>query len=112
MTKNISENRARQGGMGRPVLAILLGGLLLAVIAWGIAETYGVSAKTEATQEGSGSTAGSTGSNPGETDPMKAKSDTNSEPVDQNPQVDKNPTPQSSTGGDQQGTQPAQPATP
>ncbi|MFA6156142.1 hypothetical protein [Mesorhizobium sp.] len=112
MTKNISENRARQGGLGRPVLAILLGGLLLAVIAWGIAETYGVSAKTEATQEGSGSTAGSTGSNPGETDPTKAKTDTNSEPVDQNPQVDKNPTPQSSTGGDQQGSQPAQPATP
>ncbi|RWF38292.1 MAG: hypothetical protein EOS65_24005 [Mesorhizobium sp.] len=29
-------------------------------------------------------------------------------PVDQNPQVDKNPVPKSTTGGDQQGTQRAQ----
>ncbi|WP_292116813.1 hypothetical protein [Mesorhizobium sp.] len=28
--------------------------------------------------------------------------------VDQNPQVDKNPVPKSTTGGDQQGTPPAQ----
>ena len=112
MTKNVSENRARQGGLGRPVLSVLLGGLLLAVVAWGIAEIYGVSAKTEATQEGSGTATDPAGSNPAETDPMKAKSDPNSQPVDQNPQVDENPTPQSSTGGDQQGTQPAQPATP
>ena len=28
--------------------------------------------------------------------------------VNQNPQVDKNPVPKSTTGGDQQGTQPAQ----
>ncbi|WP_167483929.1 hypothetical protein [Mesorhizobium tamadayense] len=29
-------------------------------------------------------------------------------PADQNPQVDKNPVPKSTTGGDQQGTPPAQ----
>lgn len=29
-------------------------------------------------------------------------------PIDQNPQVDKNPVPKSTTGGDQQGTPPAQ----
>ncbi|PDQ21238.1 hypothetical protein CN311_10095 [Mesorhizobium sanjuanii] len=29
-------------------------------------------------------------------------------PVDQNPQVDKNPVPKSTTGGDQPGTPPAQ----
>ena len=29
-------------------------------------------------------------------------------PVDQNPRVDTNPVPKSTTGGDQQGTQPAQ----
>ena len=36
--------------------------------------------------------------------PTKAPSDE----VNQNPQVDKNPVPQSSTGGDQQGTAPKQ----
>ena len=34
------------------------------------------------------------------------------QPVDQNPQVDKDPTAKSTTGGDQQGMQPAQPAAP
>jgi hypothetical protein len=39
------------------------------------------------------------------------KNDTlNSQPVDQNPKVEKNMTPQTATGGDQQGTQPSQPA--
>ncbi|AZO56391.1 MAG: hypothetical protein EOS78_04820 [Mesorhizobium sp.] len=45
------------------------------------------------------------------TDPVKSKTD-NSQPVDKNPQIDRNPTPQTSTGGDQQGTQPTQPAAP
>ncbi|MDX8466308.1 hypothetical protein RFM26_11510 [Mesorhizobium sp. VK23B] len=36
--------------------------------------------------------------------PTKAPSDT----INQNPQVDKNPVPKSTTGGDQQGTPPAQ----
>jgi hypothetical protein len=42
-------------------------------------------------------------------DPVESKTDTmNSQPVDQNPEVDKNPTPQTGTGRDQRGTQPAQ----
>ncbi|MBZ9673230.1 hypothetical protein FJW08_08375 [Mesorhizobium sp. B3-2-1] len=46
-------------------------------------------------------------------DPVKSKTDTmNSQPVDKNPTTDTDPTPQSSTGGDQQGTQPKQPALP
>ncbi|TGQ77151.1 MULTISPECIES: hypothetical protein [unclassified Mesorhizobium] len=46
-------------------------------------------------------------------DPAKSKTDTvNSQPVDKNPKIDSNPTPQSSTGGDQQGTQPTQPTLP
>jgi PBP1b-binding outer membrane lipoprotein LpoB len=46
-------------------------------------------------------------------DPVKSKTDTtNSEPVDKNPKTDTNTTPQTSTGGDQQGTQPTQPASP
>ncbi|MER9326860.1 hypothetical protein NKJ26_08865 [Mesorhizobium sp. M0152] len=46
-------------------------------------------------------------------DPVKSKTDTtNSQPVDKNPTTDTNPTPQTTTGGDQQGTQPSQPASP
>ena len=107
MTRTIPENKARQGGLGRPVLVILLSGLVLAIIAWGVAELYGEHAKTPATEQGSQSPVS------GSSDPVKSKTDTmNGVPVDQHPKVDKNPTPQSSTGGDQQGTQPAQPASP
>ncbi|MGX8008956.1 hypothetical protein ACVDG8_008035 [Mesorhizobium sp. ORM8.1] len=46
-------------------------------------------------------------------DPNSSGTDTiNSQPVDQNPQVDKDPTAKTSTAGDQQGAQPAQPANP
>lgn len=46
-------------------------------------------------------------------DPVKSKTDTtNNQPVDKNPTTDTNPTPQTTTGGDQQGTQPSQPASP
>ncbi|MBZ9869387.1 hypothetical protein LB542_00745 [Mesorhizobium sp. BR1-1-9] len=45
-------------------------------------------------------------------DSDKSKADTNSQPVDKNPTTDTNPTPQTTTGGDQQGTQPTQPASP
>jgi outer membrane biogenesis lipoprotein LolB len=39
------------------------------------------------------------------------KSDTlNSQPVEQNPQIDRDPTPDTGTGGEQQGTEPSQPA--
>ncbi|RWA62400.1 hypothetical protein EN836_27920 [Mesorhizobium sp. M1C.F.Ca.ET.193.01.1.1] len=34
------------------------------------------------------------------------------QPPDQNPQIDRDPTAESSTGGNQQGVQPAQPAAP
>lgn len=107
MTKSISDNRARQGSLGRPVLGVLLAALVLAGVAWGIAEIYGEQIKTPATQQGKPAKAisGTDGSQP-------PQANSNSEPVDQNPQVDKNPTPQSSTGGDQQGTQPTQPAAP
>ena len=41
MTKIIPENKARQGRWGWHGLRILIAALLLAVIAWGIAEIYG-----------------------------------------------------------------------
>ena len=41
MTKIIPENKARQGGWGWHGLRILIAALLLAFIAWGLAEIYG-----------------------------------------------------------------------
>ena len=41
MTKIISTDKARQGHWGRHVLVILVVGLILAFIAWGLAELYG-----------------------------------------------------------------------
>jgi hypothetical protein len=106
MPKKIPEEKARQGGWGRHGFTILIAALLLTAIAWGIAEIYGEQAKTPATEQSEAPASSSP--NPASRDPMQSKTDTiNREPVDQNPKVAKNPTPQTSTGGDQQGTQPA-----
>lgn len=100
MPKNIPEMEARQGGWGRHGFTILISALLLTAAAWGIAELYGEQAKTPATEQGG--VPASTGSDSPSGDPVKSKTDTmNVEPVDQNPKVDRSPTPQSSTGGDQ-----------
>lgn len=42
---------ARQGFLGRPVLMVLIGGLLLAMVAWGISEMYGESVDDDAGTE-------------------------------------------------------------
>lgn len=42
-------NEARQGPLGRPVLLVLIGGLLLALIAWGGAELFGEGTDDSAT---------------------------------------------------------------
>jgi hypothetical protein len=41
MTRIIPTDKARQGHRGRHVLIILVVGLILALIAWGVAEIYG-----------------------------------------------------------------------
>ncbi|RUX33456.1 MULTISPECIES: hypothetical protein [unclassified Mesorhizobium] len=116
MANEIPEKKARQGGRGLPVLAVLICALVLAAIAWGVAEIYGEAAKTPATEEKpapqENSQAPSSASpNPAESDPAKSKADNmNVAPVDRNPEVDRDPTPRSSTGGDQPGKQPSQPA--
>ncbi|MFD1987327.1 hypothetical protein ACFSOZ_33445 [Mesorhizobium newzealandense] len=53
MVKIIPENEARQGRWGWHGLRILIAALLLAFVAWGIAEIYGELAKTPATEQGS-----------------------------------------------------------
>lgn len=54
--RQIDTNKARQGRWGTQVLTILIAGLLLASVAWFVAENYGEAIETPATQEGSGGT--------------------------------------------------------
>ena len=97
----------RARALGRPVLGVLLGALLLAIIAWAIAGVYGVVIKSPSTEQRSQPPA-SFSPNPASNDPVQSKTDkVNVEPVDQNPKIDKSPTPQSSKGGDQEGRKPA-----
>lgn len=41
MAKIVTGEKARQGGLGRHLLLILIGGLVLAAVAWGGVEIYG-----------------------------------------------------------------------
>ena len=41
MVKEIPERKARQGRLGSPVLMVLLGGLVLAMVVWGVVGIYG-----------------------------------------------------------------------
>jgi hypothetical protein len=43
MDRNIQSEKAKQGRRGSPVLLVLIGGLLLAGVAWGVAEIFGES---------------------------------------------------------------------
>lgn len=54
--KNIDGDKARQGRWGAQVLMVLVGGLLLAAIAWFIAEQYGEVIEEPTTQTGPGGT--------------------------------------------------------
>ncbi|TIV10997.1 MAG: hypothetical protein E5V94_04170, partial [Mesorhizobium sp.] len=47
----VSFRLCRIGFRGLPVLAVLICALVLAAIAWGVAEIYGEAAKTPATEE-------------------------------------------------------------
>lgn len=45
MTKVVPTDKARQGRWGRHALLILIGGLILAFIVWGLVELYGEAIK-------------------------------------------------------------------
>ncbi|MEX0953668.1 MAG: hypothetical protein WDZ83_00470 [Rhizobiaceae bacterium] len=51
MNKELPEKKARQGRLGLPVLLVLVGGLLLAAVAWWGAEIYGVFIESERTMD-------------------------------------------------------------
>lgn len=84
-------NEARQGPPGRPVLKILIGGLLLAIVAWGAAELYGRT--TDNTPKADNSTTAS------------PSAPATNEPTVNTP-AQTNPTPQTGSGGDQQPAKP------
>lgn len=50
MSKIVNEERARQGRKGSKVLIILVSALILAAIAWFIAENYGQAISNQPTQ--------------------------------------------------------------
>jgi hypothetical protein len=54
--RQIDTDKARQGRWGTQVLMVLIGGLLLASIAWYAAENYGEAIETPATADGGGGT--------------------------------------------------------
>jgi hypothetical protein len=89
--------RARQGFLGIPVLAVLVGGLILAMVAWGIAGLYGEGIDDDAATAPEQITTEKpavTPSNQGVVD--------NSSSENENAQtapVDRDPTAQSGTGG-------------
>ncbi|OJF94436.1 hypothetical protein [Pararhizobium antarcticum] len=89
---------ARQGRLGRPVLYVLVGGLFLAMIAWGAAEFFGEAvdndAATEVTQPTTGTSTPATPDNQPVVD--------NTQPAGESQQtapVDRDPTPETGTGG-------------
>ncbi|MBZ9806312.1 hypothetical protein LB566_27625 [Mesorhizobium sp. CA13] len=53
MPKTIPENKARQGHWGWHGLRILIAGLLLAFVVWGVVEIYGEYTKSPTTEQGS-----------------------------------------------------------
>ncbi|ATU94585.1 hypothetical protein [Phyllobacterium zundukense] len=92
---------ARQGPLGRPVLMVLLGGLLLAVIAWGAVEMFGESTDDSATITNQDNTTGGQNMRSDDATPPSGDQPTTNAPVYNDP------TPQTGTGGDSQTKNPA-----
>ncbi|ULJ73024.1 hypothetical protein [Rhizobium gallicum] len=98
---------ARQGFLGRPVLMVLVGGLLLAMIAWGISEMFGEAVDNDAATDVNQSTT---------TEPNAVVTPTDQKVIDNTPPAgekmqtaptDRDPTAGSGTGGDSQSVAPA-----
>ncbi|WEZ83952.1 hypothetical protein P6U16_04205 [Rhizobium sp. 32-5/1] len=96
---------ARQGLLGRPVLYVLIGGLFLAMIAWGAAEIFGESVDNDpATEVTQPSTDNSRSAAP-EDQSVIDNSPTAGE-TQQTAPADRDPTPETGTGGASQTTTP------
>lgn len=90
----------RQGPLGKPVLMVLLVGLLLAVIAWGAAELFGESTDNNATLSGQETPADGQNKPSDQATPPSGDQPTTNAPAT-------SPTPQSGTGGDTQANPPS-----
>lgn len=95
---------ARQGPLGRPILRVLIGGLLLAVAAWGAAEMFGESTDDRATITNQETDTGGQNTPSDNATPPSGDQPTTAAPVD------KSPIPQTGTGGDSQTKNPAETA--
>ena len=60
----LSPNEARQGRRGSPVFMVLIGGLLLAMVAWGAAEWWGQTTEPPAEQTATPPAGDTTPANP------------------------------------------------
>lgn len=90
-----TNSEARQGPLGRPVLMVMLGGLLLAVLAWSAAEMFGEIVDNDPAATGQG----------GQNVPAKDLAPAGDQPATNMP-VDRDPTPQTGTGGETQTNSP------
>ena len=93
---DLSATQARQGLLGRPVLMVLIGGLVLAMIAWAVAEMFGESTDNDAATQVEDVA-------PAENEAAPANQGTvdNTPPAGEPAQpapVDQDPTPQTGTG--------------
>ena len=88
----------RQGPLGKPVLMVLVGGLLLAVVAWGAAEIFGESTDNNAAT-GQDSPAAGQNQPSSEATPPSGDQPTTNAPAE-------NTAPQSGSGGDTQAKPP------
>lgn len=96
---------ARQGFSGRPVLMVLIGGLTLALLAWGLAEFYGETVDSDnATETQAPAAAG--GQDPATDQQVIDNTPPEGEAMQPAP-TDRDPTPQSGTGGESQTVSPS-----
>lgn len=96
----LSPTEARQGRQGSPVLKVLIGGLVLAALAWGIAEFYGESVDNDAATTRQTAPA-ATPNDTSTTTPNQGTVD-NTPPAGEAMQpapADRDPTPQTGSGG-------------
>ena len=95
--KDYRAREARQGGLGRPVLTVLGISLVLVFLVWGAVEIWGEKADPSAPLDDAQTSSTTSGSTPSQdTIDEAAPGGGNTAPTD------RDPTPQSSTGGESQ----------
>lgn len=99
--------QARQGLLGKPVLMVLIGGLLLAAIAWAIVGSYGEAIDNDAATEQKQTTTDDTNAVVTPTDQNVIDNTPAAGEKMQTAPTDRDPTAESGTGGDSQSVAPA-----